>query len=357
MKLPKGSEMTTSDAAVLADSEFEEVVHCVDDETGLDSVIAIHDTTLGPSLGGIRMRAYPDHEAAAADAKQLAQAMSYKAALAGLALGGGKSVINADPRSANRNQLLVAHARYIEKLRGRYIPTIDMGTTVEDMALVASVTSTVSSQRRDLSSFTARGVVAAIRAAVRATDEHSLQGVLVGVQGLGNVGSETARLLAAEGATLVVADIDQDRASRIATELGATRVAPDEVMTAAVDVLCPCAIGGVVTGPVVEGMSARYLIGSANNLLDTPALAADLRDKGVIFVPDFIANAGGLIACAAEVQGIDSTLESDVDEIGTTTTTLLRAASVSGRDTMSVAVDLAKERIDARRRPSTPAQI
>lgn len=335
-----------------ADSEFERILHCSDDPTGLDSVIAIHNTTLGPSLGGIRMRAYPDHEAAVTDAKRLAEAMSYKSALAGLNLGGGKSVINADPGAANRRELLLAHARHIESLGGRYIPAVDMGTTVDDLDLVGTIVSTVSSKRRDPSDFTARGVVAAIRAAVRSTEGSDLDAVRVGIQGLGHVGRQIAVILAANGAKLAVSDIDEARAREVGAEIGATVVAPAELLAAHMDVLCPCATGGVITEELVEQLTVRYVIGAANNILAEPAVAATLHARGIVHVPDFVANAGGLIACAAEVQDDDSTLHESVENIGTTTETLLRTAETLGQDAVTVAVRLAKERIATRRKPA-----
>jgi leucine dehydrogenase len=333
--------------SALNESDFEEIVHCSDGRTGLDSVIAIHDTTLGPSLGGIRMRSYPDHAAATADAMQLAEAMSYKAALAGLGLGGGKSVINAAPDRADRDALLLAHGRRIKELGGRYIPAIDMGTTVEDLNLVGSVVSTVSSTKRDPSDFTARGVVAAIRAAVLETEGCDLAGVRVGIQGLGHVGAQVAVLLAAEGARLVVADIAEARSRSLAAEIGAEVVAPSDILTADVDVLSPCAAGGVVTTELAVNLIARYVIGAANNVLAAPEVATVLRTREIVYVPDFIANAGGLIACAAEVQNNDAALLEDVENIGTTTVEVLRAADRRGQDTATVAVQLAKERIAA----------
>ncbi|NIH87117.1 Leu/Phe/Val dehydrogenase [Amycolatopsis granulosa] len=340
---------TSLEDAVPGDPEFEQILHCSDDRSGLSSVIAIHDTTLGPSLGGIRMRRYPDQAAAAADAKRLAEAMTYKSALAGLDLGGGKSVINADPAAPGRNELLLAHARHIQSLGGRYIPAVDMGTTVADLRLVGTVVSTVSSSLRDPSDFTALGVVAAIRGAVQATEGRGLSGLRVGIQGLGHVGRQIADLLADEGVKLVVADIDDRRAREVRARTGAAVVPPSDILLADVDVLCPCAAGGVVDAELAKTLTARYVIGAANNVLADPALAATLRTRDIVHVPDFVANAGGLIACAAEVRGDDSDLLHRVAAIGDTTENLLRAADRRGQDTVSVAVQLAEERIAAAR--------
>lgn len=323
--------------AELAERDFEQVVLCRDPEAGLTSVIAVHDTTLGPSLGGIRMRAYPDQEAAVADALNLAEAMTYKAALAGLALGGGKSVINLDPHAADRDRVLAAHARYIAALGGRYIPAVDMGTTVADLDLVGRYVPTVSSQRRDPSYFTARGVVAAIRAAVDRTD---LAGLRVAVQGLGHVGAHVATMLADDGAELVVSDVDEQRVAAVGDR--AVAVSPEEILGADVDVLCPCAAGGVIDERAITGMKARHLVGAANNVLADRSVAVALAETGIVHVPDFVANAGGLIACEAELRGDDSTLDADVDRIAETSGEILRQARRSGKDTVTVAIDTAR---------------
>jgi leucine dehydrogenase len=344
--------MTTYDDAPLSaalDDDFEDIVYCSDAGVGLQSVIAIHDTTLGPSLGGIRMRAYPNRAAAVTDAKRLAEAMTYKAALAGLDLGGGKSVINAAPDVANRDEILLAHARHIESLGGRYIPAVDMGTSVADLALVGTVVSKVSSRRRNPSEFTAQGVVASIRAAVHVTEGADLAGKRVGIQGLGHVGGRIAVLLAAEGAKLAVADIDSDRARRVGAELGAEVVSPSSVLTADLDVLCPCAAGGVITADLAQRIRAKYVIGAANNMLATSSVNLALQSRGIVYVPDFVANAGGLIACAAEIDDDDSALHARVETIGDTTGKLLRKSANRKLDTGAVALLLAEERIAARR--------
>lgn len=340
----------------MIDRDFEQVVLCRDPESGLESVIAVHDTTLGPALGGIRMRAYADLRSALADALDLAEAMTYKAALAGLDLGGGKSVIRADPAVRNRRDLLAAHARFINSLGGRYIPAVDMGTTVQDIELVGQYVPRVSSQRRDPSYFTARGVVASIRAAVRISDQTSLTGARVAVQGLGHVGRLAVALLVEEGAQVVVSDVDADRVHGVVNEFGVTAVPVDDILGADVDVLCPCAAGGVVDEVVVDALKARYVIGAANNMLTSRAVAALLADRGVVHVPDFVANAGGLIACEAEVRGDDSTLLDKVDGIGDVAAAILHRTLEIGADSVSVAVELARTRLNTRRaqRPFFP---
>jgi leucine dehydrogenase len=333
----------------MIERDFEQVVLCRDPGTGLESVIAIHDTTLGPALGGIRMRAYSDPDAAVADALDLAEAMTYKAALAGLELGGGKSVVNAAPTARNRRELLIAHARYIASLDGRYIPAVDMGTTVADLGLVGRYLPKVSSRRRDPSYSTAKGVVAAIRAAVRFTEGISLAGVRVAVQGLGHVGRLIVPLLREEGALVFVSDLAADRVAGVVEEFGVTAVPVQDILLTDVDVVCPCAAGGVINEPVLDRLKARYVIGAANNVLADAALADQLVDRSIVHVPDFVANAGGLIACEAEIRGDDVDLMERIEHIGVTSGEILQRARLERRDTVAVAVQLARARLEGRR--------
>jgi leucine dehydrogenase len=329
----------------LAERDFEQLVLCRDPGVGLRSVIAVHDTTLGPALGGIRMRRYPNHDAAIADAMNLAQAMTYKAALAGLPLGGGKSVIDADPTTVARAELVTAHGRYIAALSGRYIPGVDMGVTVADLNLVARTGARVSSQRRDPSWYTARGVVRSIEAAA------GWAGVPVGrvaVQGLGNVGRHVVDLLLATGAEVVVADLDDARVAG-AVAVGAQAAPATEILTADVDVLCPCAAGGVVTESLLDELKARLVVGAANNVLAADEIAGVLAERGVVHVPDFVANAGGLMACEAELRGTDEGLLAKVDRIADTALAVLRRDASSRTGTVAVAVGMAQERLAARR--------
>ncbi|HEY1970124.1 MAG TPA: Glu/Leu/Phe/Val dehydrogenase dimerization domain-containing protein [Pseudonocardia sp.] len=339
--------------AILSDFEtrdFEQLVLCHDPEAGLRSVIAVHDTTLGPSLGGVRMRAYPTQADAIRDAMNLAQAMTYKSALAGLNLGGGKSVINAPATSPNRTALLTRHAQYIASLGGRYIPGADMGTTARDMDLLAQWVPKVSS-RRDPSRFTALGVLRSIEAAQTwAGESRSLAGQRVAVQGLGKVGLHLVELLRAEGAEVLAADVDPDRVTRAQRAYGATAVPVEDILGADVDIVCPCAAGGVVTEPVVDALKARMVIPAANNALASESLADFLAARGIVHVPDFVANAGGVISCEAEVRGNDDELDAKIDAIGDTTTAILREASERGLDVVTVANELAIRRLESRRR-------
>jgi leucine dehydrogenase len=339
--------MSTALTAEIENRDFEQVVLCRDPQAGLRSVIAIHDTTLGPSLGGVRMRAYPTDADALADALNLAEAMTYKAALAGLELGGGKSVINADPTSPDRDRIITAHARYIGALGGRYIPSVDMGTTVDDLELVARHVAVVASQRRDPSWFTAKGVVRSIEAALYWSGEKGLPGTRIAVQGLGHVGQCVVSMLAVAGAEVLITDVDEARVRSTMRHSTATAVPADEILLVDVDVVCPCGPGAVVTGAVAEQLKARFLIGAANNMLATDDVAAILAGRGIIHVPDFVSNAGGLIAAAADLRGTDDGLHARVDSIARTTTEILDAAA--HRDVITVAKELARARLQERR--------
>lgn len=339
----------------LAERDFEQLVLCRDPGAGLRSVVAVHDTTLGPALGGIRMRRYPSHEAAIADAMNLAQAMTYKAALAGLPLGGGKSVIDADPAGADKAALVAAHGRYVAALAGRYIPGVDMGMSTADLDLVARQGARVSSQRRDPSWYTAHGVVRSIVAAGGWAGAPVGTGGSVAVQGLGNVGRHAVDLLLAEGFRVLVADLDDARVAAAAAA-GAIPVPAEEILTADVDVLCPCAAGGVVTESLVDGLKARMVVGAANNVLAGPEIAEQLADRGIVHVPDFVANAGGLMACEAELRGSDEGLLGTVEGIADTALAVLERAAADRRGTVAVAVAMAEEHLGAHRasRPTFP---
>ncbi|MGV9709118.1 Glu/Leu/Phe/Val family dehydrogenase [Gordonia sp. NPDC003424] len=346
--------MTTASSTIdfladIHDRDFEQIVICRDPEAGLESFIAVHDTTLGPSLGGVRMRQYPSSAAALADAMNLAQAMTYKAALAGVPLGGGKSVINADPRVANRDEVLVAHAKYIAALGGRYIPGVDMGTSVRDLELIGHHVPVVSSQRGDPSYFTARGVVRSIEVALDAAGR-TVADSRVAIQGLGNVGLHVARMLAEAGAQVLGADIDVERVRRAVNEIGIIAMDLDDILLADVDVVAPCAGGGVVDERVVSRLQASVLVGAANNMLSHNGLARDLRERGIVHVPDFVANAGGLLAVEAEVRDDETDLVDRVDAIADTSRDILNRSEGTDTDAVSVALSMAKDIVAANRK-------
>ncbi|MBB5158703.1 Glu/Leu/Phe/Val family dehydrogenase [Saccharopolyspora phatthalungensis] len=336
----------------MAERDFEQLVVCRDRARGLRSVIAVHNTALGPALGGIRIKRYRTDVEAAQDAMNLAEAMTYKAALAGLRLGGGKSVINADPASQKTRDLLIAHAEYINTLGGRYIPAVDSGTTVADLALIADHVPLVSSQQRDPSYFTAIGVFSSMQAAVQQANLGELRGARVGVQGAGHVGMYLVELLADAGAKVVVADLDADRVRMACEKYGATAEDPAEILAADLDIAAPCGLGGTVDEQAAETMKAPVIVGAANNILADAGVADVLTRRGIVYVPDFIANAGGLMACEAELRCDDDGLEDRVRRIGDTAAQVLREAASTQCDTVSVALRFARERIAAAPAPA-----
>ncbi|MEV1292194.1 Glu/Leu/Phe/Val dehydrogenase dimerization domain-containing protein [Pseudonocardia sp. NPDC049635] len=341
---------------ILDADDFEQLTLVRDPDSGIRSAVAIHDTTMGPSLGGVRMRAYPSFDDAVRDAMALARAMTYKSALAGLSLGGGKSVVDAAPTPANKAAFLPVHARHVASLGGRYIPGADMGTDASDMEILAKDVPVVSS-RRDPSPFTARGVFRAIGATLGRAGHDGLAGRRVAVQGLGKVGASLVGLLRAAGAEVLVTDVDDARVRAVRDAAGAVAVPVGEILTADVDVLCPCAAGGVLTATVVDRLRAGAIVPGANNPLAAPELASTLAARGVDYVPDFVANAGGVIVCEAEVLGSDDGIDDKIDAIGTTAVRILDAAAERGTDTVTVAHELARARLTAQAaaRPAFPA--
>lgn len=327
----------------LAEQDFEQL-SIQRTENGLASIIAVHDTTLGPALGGVRIRKYESDDAAAADAMRLARAMTYKAALAGLALGGGKSVINADPRSEKTRGLLEAHGRHIALLGGRYIPGADMGTGPADLKVIAEHAPRVSSDGRDPSPYTARGVVASISAVATHLGRDGVDGLRVAVQGAGNVGLGIVKLLTAGGATVLVADPDPERVRLAVEDFGAQASSLEEILHADVDVVCPAGPGLVIDERTVDRLKAVALVGAANNMLASPEAGAALIARGIVHVPDFVSNAGGLISCDAELNGLTDFV-GKVDRIGDVVIEILDRARATGVDSSTVAIELAERRI------------
>jgi leucine dehydrogenase len=290
----------------LLGDEYELVVHGHDPRTGMRAIIAVHSTALGPALGGVRFHPYPSEEAALKDVLRLARGMSYKAAAAGLALGGGKAVLIGDPRQATTGQLL-SFGRLVDTLGGRYITAADVGVTVRDIDIIASATPHVggtSSGSGDPSPVTAVGVFHAVRAVLSETvGGDDLRRRHIAVQGLGKVGAALVHLLAAAGARLTVSDVDASKVAAIASETGAAIVEPDEILATQCDVLAPCALGPVFDDETVPLVRARGIAGGANNQLAHPRHGEQLHAMGVLYAPDYVANAGGLINIEDERYG------------------------------------------------------
>jgi leucine dehydrogenase len=287
----------------------EQVVFSQNGRDGLRSIIAIHDTTLGPALGGCRVWNYATEGDALTDVLRLSRGMSYKAALAGLPLGGGKSVILAD-RSEKTPAMMRAMGRAVERLGGRYIIAEDVGAEVADMDEIAKETrhvSGVSGGVGDPSPWTAEGVFLSLQAAVRHRMGRGLEGVRVSVTGLGHVGSNLCRMLAETGARLLVADIRADAVARMVEAHGATAVPVAGAHSAEVDVFAPCALGAVLNQTTIPQIRARIVCGAANNQLGVAEDDARLAARGILYAPDYLVNAGGLISVARPSTGLSET--------------------------------------------------
>jgi leucine dehydrogenase len=294
----------------LAEYRYEQLVFCHDKATGLRAVVAIHDTTLGPALGGCRMYPYATEEDALVDVLRLARGMTYKAAASGLNLGGGKSVIIGDPRADKSEALFRSFGRYIETLGGRYIVAEDVGTSTEDANFIRVETSHVvgvdvtRGGSGDPSPFTALGVLQGMRACIEEVfGTTSLEGRTVAVQGLGHVGYNLCRLLHGEDARLIVTDVDRRAVERVVGEFGAKAVDPDEILTIPCDVFAPCALGAVLNDATVPDLRCQIVAGSANNVLAESRHGEVLAERGILYAPDYVINAGGLINVADELEG------------------------------------------------------
>ncbi len=312
---------------LIRDLRVERVYVRHDPVTGLDAVIALHDTRRGPALGGVRFRSYTNGNAAIADALRLARAMSYKAALAGIPYGGGKAVMLRPETLPDRAQLFTAMGRFIEELGGRYVAAMDSGTTVDDMEAIARTTDHVTCTRAgggDPAPYTAFGVRCGIEAAVAERfDGKGIEGLRVVIQGVGHVGHHLARELSQRGVRLWVADVDHDAAERVRNTYGAQIVAPEEIFDIECDVFAPCALGGVIDKAAAVRLKCKVVAGAANNPLTGPEVDAALAARGILYAPDFVINAGGLIAAALGVEG---RLMSKIAAIRDTLTAVFHAA-------------------------------
>lgn len=341
----------------MSNGGYEQLVFCHDGETGLKAIIAIHDTTLGPALGGTRMWPYRSEEEAIVDVLRLARGMTYKAAVAGLSLGGGKAVIIGDPAVDKTEDLLRAYGRFVDTLKGRYITAEDVGTCQRDMDIIRRETEHVTGcdpargGGGDPSPFTARGVLCGIKAAVKKRyGTVSLQGLTVAVQGLGNVGYNLCRLLAEEGARLVVTDINTRAVQKAAADLGAAAVSTDGIYEVQCDVFAPCALGAVVNDETLDRFKCAIIAGAANNVLAAEKHGDELRRRNILYVPDYVINAGGLINVADELIGYQrKRVEERVARVYNTVLEVLNIAECEGIPTHRAADLLAEQRIQQAR--------
>ncbi|HEX4389631.1 MAG TPA: Glu/Leu/Phe/Val dehydrogenase dimerization domain-containing protein [Steroidobacteraceae bacterium] len=326
-----------------------------DAATGLRAIIAVHSTALGPAAGGCRMWPYASTREAVADVLRLSRGMSYKNAMAGLKFGGGKAVIIGDSRQDKTPELFGAFGRLVDSLNGRYVTAEDVGTTTADMAQVERVTRFVAGLGRapgeaggDPGPKTALGVFLGIKAAVRfKLGRTDLEGVSVAVQGAGGVGYHLCGLLAAEGARLSVADVRPATVARVVDEHRARAVSPEHVLTEDVDVLAPCALGAVLDAQSIPRLRARIVAGAANNQLAHGEDGGTLLSAGILYAPDYVINAGGIISVAHEYYGgaTEAHVLADIQGIPVRLTEIFERARRENRATNLVADEMARERL------------
>jgi leucine dehydrogenase len=336
----------------IGEHEHEQVVFCYEPSCGYKGIIAIHDTTLGPALGGTRFWNYASDQEAIIDALRLARGMTYKAAVAGLNLGGGKSVIVGDPKTSRREMIFRAHGRFVESLGGRYITAEDVGTSVADMDYVNMETSYVtglSGTSGDPSPVTAYGVYRGIKAAAKAKyGSDDLEGKTVAVQGVGHVGYYLCQHLAAEGAKLIVTDIDQERVRTVVQEFDAEAVRPDAIYSVQCDIYAPSALGATINDETIPQLKAQIVAGAANNVLAEERHGDELHRRGVLYAPDYVINAGGLINVYGELKGWNQ--EQSMRKAGEIYTTLLNLFELAQEErlpTYQAADRIAEQRIAA----------
>lgn len=289
----------------------EQVVLCTNKDVGLKAIIAIHDTTLGPALGGTRMWTYANDEEALIDVLRLSQGMTYKAACAGLNLGGGKAVIIGDPKKDKSEGLFRAFGRHIEGLNGRYFTAEDVGTDVHDMEFINMETRYVTGIEShggsgDPSPFTAHGVLMGIKASIaEKLNTEDLKGIRVAVQGVGHVGAHLIDYLTREGAIVTAADPDKEKLGHMADKFGIKTVAPDAIYDVEAEIFAPCALGAVVNDDTLPKFKFQIIAGAANNQLKEARHGDVLKDKGILYAPDYVINAGGLMNVYTELEGYE----------------------------------------------------
>lgn len=333
--------------------EHEEVIFCHDANVGLKAIIAIHNTALGPALGGTRMWNYKNEEEALVDVLRLSKGMTYKASAAGLNLGGGKAVIIGDPKTQKSEGLFRAFGQFVNSLNGKYITAEDVGTSVQDMEYIYMETPWVTGIPKDFggsgdpSPYTAHGVLMGIKASAKekfGTD--SLKGIRVAVQGMGNVGSNLVKFLKEEGAETIVADIDQARTKKVADQFGSKMVSPDEILFQECDILAPCALGAIVNDQTITKLKTKVIAGGANNVLAEGRHGDQLKEMGILYAPDYVINAGGLMNVFVELEGY--TPERAFEKTKRIYDNMLKVFEIAKRDNISthIAADrLAEERI------------
>lgn len=337
-------------------NDHEQVVFGHDSDSGLRCIVAIHNTALGPGLGGTRMRPYPSDDAALTDVLRLSAAMTLKNAMAGLSLGGGKAVIIGDPDTDKTPALLAAYGRIIASLNGRYVTACDVGTYPADMAIVHQITPWATGRpvddggSGDSGELTAYGVEVGMKAAAtHRWGSGDLSGRHIAVQGLGKVGGRLARSLLGQGATVTVADIDADAVAELVAA-GARSVAADELFGVDADILSPNALGGVLDDASIAGLTVEIVCGGANNQLAESRHATALAERGILYAPDYVVNSGGVINVSGELDPDGWSADrcrAKADGIGDTLAEVFAHAAATGSSTDAAARDIAARRIGA----------
>lgn len=335
----------------LATMGHEEIVMCSDPSVGYKGILAVHSTKLGPALGGTRFWQYATDEEAITDALRLSRGMTYKNAVAGLHLGGGKSIIIGDNKTRDREKIFRAHGRFVESLGGRYITAEDVGTSTKDMSYVQMETTHVAGlagKSGDPSPVTAHGVFRAVQASAnRKWGSDSLKGKTVAIQGCGSVGSYLAKELSAAGARLIVSDIDSAKAARVSQLTGAKIVEGDAIFTADAHIFSPCALGGIINDTTIPKLKVEIVAGGANNQLLEERHGDALQAKGILYAPDYVANAGGVINVYGEVVGWDAQRALDkADDIYDTILKVFDIAEAKRIPTYEAADRLAELRLE-----------
>lgn len=335
-----------------ANSEHEKVVFGHEPESGYRGIIAIHSTACGPAVGGTRVWNYPSEEEALIDVLRLSRGMTYKNALAGLPLGGGKAVILGENKTLDRDAIFSAHGRFVEALNGQFITAEDVGTSPTDMEIVRRETTHVAgllSSTGDPSPFTARGVFRALQAAAKYLwNSEDLSGVTVALQGCGNVGYNLAKNLHTAGARLIVSDIDAQKTTRLVEEFNAEVVETETISAVRAEIFAPCALGGVINDQTIPQLRAQIVVGAANNQLLEDRHGDVLRERGILYVPDYAANSGGVFSGCIELLGWEPEhTAKKVDEIYDAVLTILEFATAEGISTSKAADRIAENRLRA----------
>ncbi|MCW8917091.1 MAG: amino acid dehydrogenase [Magnetovibrio sp.] len=342
-------DVTNQSHRFKASDNHETVIRGISQSSGLDALIAIHDTTLGPALGGCRIWPYANMDDAMEDVLRLSTGMSYKAAIAGLPLGGGKVVINCDPHKDKTKDLLRALGHFVDQLGGAYTTAEDVGTTVADMDIVAETTDHVLGRNSDPSPDTARGVIIGMQAALKhCFDNPSLTGITVAVQGLGKVGMALCEQLHEAGADLIVSDLWQPALQEALDRFGAKIVSPEKILRVQADILAPCAMGAVLNEKTIPMLRTPIVAGSANNQLHTDRDGIALHHAGIVYAPDYVINSGGLISAYLDMPDAvtDLSLNQRLARIGERLREVFTLSKAESIPTNQVADRVAKNIID-----------